>query len=101
VAGAIFTSEQAGVVTVTISNPSRKNATTRQMFIDLARAFEEAQSARLLIVKGDGQNFCTGADLSDADGMGGQSPIEFMRTVSEAALRLHGLTIPQLAVVDG
>jgi len=101
VAEAIFTSKQAGVVTVTISNPTRKNAATRQMFVDLARAFEEAQSARLLVVKGDGQNFCTGADLSDVEGMGGQSPIEFMRTVSEAALRLHELTIPKLAVVDG
>jgi 2-(1,2-epoxy-1,2-dihydrophenyl)acetyl-CoA isomerase len=101
VAEAIFTSKQAGVVTVTISNPTRKNAATRQMFVDLARAFEEAQSARLLVVKGDGQNFCTGADLSDVEGMGGQSPIEFMRTVSETALRLHELTIPKLAVVDG
>lgn len=100
-AGIITTRQDADVFTVTISNPARKNAATRQMFIDLAQAFAEAKSSRLLVLKGDGENFCTGADLSDAEGMGGQSPIDFMRTVSEAALQLHALKIPKLAVVDG
>ncbi len=100
-AGNVITRQDGEVFTVTISNPARKNAATRQMFIDLGSAFQAAKSSRLLVLKGDGENFCTGADLSDEEGMGGQSPIDFMRTVSEAALQLHALKIPKLAVVDG
>jgi len=99
--GAILTSEDNGVFTVTISNPARKNAATRQMFIDLSQAFVAARDCRLLVLQGNGENFCTGADLSDAEGMGGQSPIDFMRTVSEAALNLNQLKIPKLAIIDG
>ena len=75
-AGNVITRQNGEVFTVTISNPARKNAATRQMFIDLGSAFQAAKSSRLLVLKGDGENFCTGADLSDEEGMSGQSPID-------------------------
>ena len=100
-AGTIASTSVDGIVTIIISNPAHKNAATRQMFIDLAQAFSDAQGARAVLLRGDGSDFCTGADLSDPEGMAGQSPLEFMRSVGEAALRLHELKIPTVAVVDG
>ena len=97
----ILLHDHDGVLTVTMSNPDRKNALTKQMFVDLASAFRQAHRARALVLRGDGENFCTGADLTDPAGISSSAPVEYMRTVSQAAYELHALKIPTLAAVDG
>ncbi|MEI6700214.1 MAG: enoyl-CoA hydratase-related protein [Actinomycetota bacterium] len=100
-APSILLHDHDGVFTVTMSNPERKNALTKQMFVDLAAAFRDAHGARALVLRGDGENFCTGADLTDPAGISSSAPVEYMRTVSQAAYELHALKIPTLAAVDG
>lgn len=63
------------VAWLTISKPERRNALNRSTGGDLLRFFEERrrdQSVRVIVLKGDGEHFCSGADLrvaSDQPGL--------------------------------
>ena len=56
-----------GVMTITISNPSRRNAITRQQSDELARIWDDVwqdPDVSVIILTGEGQDFCSGADVS-------------------------------------
>jgi 2-(1,2-epoxy-1,2-dihydrophenyl)acetyl-CoA isomerase len=98
-----------GVVTVTLQRPDKKNAMNVQMWRELMAVFDELQedaSARVLVLTGEGDGFCSGADLTDAEtgaavaeGIG--TSLRQMRMVGRCALRLHELTLPTIAAVNG
>src|SRR6478672_4169318 len=79
------------------------------MWRELIEVFDEVQDspdARVLVITGSGDGFCSGADLTDTDnsenltsGVGGS--LRQMRVVGRAALRLHELPIPTIAAVNG
>jgi enoyl-CoA hydratase/carnithine racemase len=55
-----------GIATITLSRPDRLNAFTPQMMRELVAAFDTTDaddSARAVIVTGEGRAFCAGADL--------------------------------------
>lgn len=57
-----------GIAQVTVSNPPRFNAMTRQMWRDLRSVFVRLQgdtSLRLIVVQGRGLHFCAGGDISE------------------------------------
>lgn len=90
---------------LTMDRPERKNAIPARGFADLERRFEEFETSaqRVLIVTGANGDFSAGADL-DPDvplDMGVAQRQRRMKTVSGAALRLHRLTKPTIAAVDG
>ncbi len=97
----------AGVVTVTMNRPERKNAANAAMIAELRDAFEEVERRtedRVLVLTGAGGAFCSGADLGDPDGpaTGTSVPgIVRMRRLGDVALSLHRLTKPSIAKVDG
>ena len=56
----------AGIVTITLNRPEKLNALAGHMRRDLAEALEHASSdpaARVVVIKGAGRAFCTGADV--------------------------------------
>jgi 2-(1,2-epoxy-1,2-dihydrophenyl)acetyl-CoA isomerase len=56
----------AGVVTITLNRPEKLNALAGHMRRDLAEALEHAASdpaARVVVLKGAGRAFCSGADV--------------------------------------
>ena len=58
--------EQIGIVT--INRPSRRNSMTLAMWRELARifgAFGEDEGVRGIILTGEGEHFCAGADISE------------------------------------
>ena len=60
-----------GVATVTLSNPARMNAMTRQMWRDLAEVFGQLgadASLRAVRVRGADGHFCAGGDISEYPG---------------------------------
>jgi enoyl-CoA hydratase len=63
------------ILTITLSNPGRRNAITPQMSVELARIWEdvwEDSNVSVVILTGEGDSFCSGADLSllkDSDGV--------------------------------
>ncbi|MGH8946468.1 MAG: enoyl-CoA hydratase/isomerase family protein [Acidimicrobiia bacterium] len=91
---------------LTIDRPQRMNAIPFQGWRELCDAFREFESsaARVLIVRGEGGDFCAGADLDPTDRKEMSSVVERhlrMKTVGEAAIELHRLTKPAIAAVDG
>ena len=92
-----------GIVTVTLSNPGRKNAVPPTAWPEVEAAFREIGARsddRCVIVTGEGDDFCSGADLS-----GSESPDEhvlrMMRSVSAAIEALHAVPQPVVARVTG
>jgi enoyl-CoA hydratase/carnithine racemase len=116
----------AGVLTLTLSRPETKNAVTLAMWARLAVLFREADedpSVRVVVLKGAGGNFSSGADLagqrasakarpgdSSSEGRDSgassdsteQTTLELMRRrIAPTALALRGLTKPTIALVQG
>jgi enoyl-CoA hydratase/carnithine racemase len=92
-----------GVVTLTLNRPERRNAIAPSMWDELRRIFQEVaerESDRVLVITGAGGAFCAGAELGEGM-LEGRHPLAAMRPVNAAALALHELAKPTLAVVGG
>lgn len=92
-----------GIATVTLVNPARKNAMDMAMCEELAQAFRWVSTepeARVLVVTGEGEEFCSGFDLSDATGLE-QHGLARMRSINETAIALAEVPQPVIARVDG
>jgi 2-(1,2-epoxy-1,2-dihydrophenyl)acetyl-CoA isomerase len=94
--------------TVVLNQPERRNAITRSGFDELAAAFDafEASPQRVLVVRGAGEHFCAGADLAvdlgpESGRLSAAETHEWMQAPARAALRLHRISKPTIAAVDG
>lgn len=97
----LLTHRDAGVLTLTLNRPRRKNAVDEQLWRLLHEALTEAShdpELRALVLTGAGGDFCAGADLSA--GRRGH-PTARMRYINEIALTLHELAVPTVAKVRG
>jgi 2-(1,2-epoxy-1,2-dihydrophenyl)acetyl-CoA isomerase len=107
--------EQAdGVVTATLNRPEKKNAITLPMFDALHRLLEAVaadREARVLVLRGAGGNFSSGADLTGGEAAGGldetggslaaYTAALVRERVGRSALALHRLAKPTIAAVEG
>lgn len=89
-----------------IDRPERKNAIPHRGWSELAEAFTQFQAsdARVLVIRGEGGDFCAGADLDPSDRPMLESVADRhrrMKIVGDAAMVLHRLTKPTVAAVDG
>lgn len=92
----------AGVVTVTMNRPEKKNAANSTMWQELLECFTEVTHRagdRVLVLTGAGGSFCSGADLTSVGSDG--HPLALMRQVGDVALALHRLPKPTIAKVHG
>ncbi len=98
--------DRGSVRWLTLSQPSRKNAVPAGGWDELTLALGDFASSaqRVLVLRGAGDDFCSGADLNldEIDAM--RSPAvnrEYMRGPGTAATALHRLAKPTIAAVDG
>jgi enoyl-CoA hydratase/carnithine racemase len=102
----ILVERDAGVATVTINRPQKRNALTLAMWRDLARLFEgfaDDPAVRVAILTGAGGHFCAGSDIAefaelrrnDAEGA------VYERAVDAAADAIAALAKPTIAAIDG
>jgi enoyl-CoA hydratase/carnithine racemase len=99
----ILLERDAGVVTVTLNRPEKRNAVTGPMWLRLHDTFHEIAHRpddRVVVVTGAGGTFCSGADLT-ASIEHDLHALETMRRVSEAALALFRMPKPTIAKVRG
>ncbi len=95
-----------GVRWLTIERPERKNAIPAGGWAELTRAlraFEESD-ARVLVIRGRRDDFCSGADLAEdvADAaVSAARNLAQMKRTGTAAVTLHRLSKPTIAAVDG
>ncbi len=97
-----------GIMTVTLSNPGKKNAATPRMNEELTTIWDDLwldPAVRVIILTGDGGDFCSGVDLSGLSGkLSGRLPNPVNPTTRSA--RKHVMNIlecekPILAKVRG
>src|SRR5438552_14562666 len=48
---------------ITLARPERRNAFDAELIRELTEAFDEVGDARVVVVSGDGESFCAGADV--------------------------------------
>lgn len=93
---------EAGVLTLTLNRPERKNAIDLPLAGELLRALEAAAenaAVRAVVITGTGDAFSAGGDLvGDGDE---RSILALMRQISRPALALHRFAKPTLAKVNG
>jgi len=103
----IIVDRDAGVVTVTLNRPERKNAANGTMWQELYATFEEVtrrREDRVLVITGAGGAFCSGADIGDPKGISGDSedpPLTRMRFLGSVMLALYDLPKPSIAKING
>ena len=95
---ALKLSKSHGIMTITISNPARRNAVTPQQSDELTRIWEDVwldNEVSVIILTGEGQDFCSGADVSQlASGattapQAGRTPVN--RTTRLAKKHIYGI----------
>jgi len=95
-----------GVATVMLSNPTRKNALTVQMWADLADTVDELDGradVRVMVIRGAEGNFSSGLDLAyliEAD-LTAEGTIDPAAVTSPAELAITGSATPVIAAVEG
>ena len=99
------TEDRGEVRWLTLDRPDRRNAVPPDGWDGLRAAFLDFENsdARVLVITGAGGAFCSGADLDPTARFeaGVTAQRRRMARVGEAALTLHRLTKPTVALVDG
>jgi 2-(1,2-epoxy-1,2-dihydrophenyl)acetyl-CoA isomerase len=93
-----------GVVTLTLDRPERKNALDLPLFAalrDAFRALGEDPEARVLVLTGAGDAFCSGADIGTVRTGETQPVLAVIRQIHEMVLALAQVTKPVVARVNG
>ena len=97
----LLITDDAGVRTLTLNRPDRKNAINAALWEELADALRGAArdtELRALVITGVGGAFCSGADIGTPEDI---HPRHKLRRLTEVALALHELTVPTVAKVNG
>jgi len=98
----------AGVVTLTLNRPDKRNAldgrTVRELVDALARTLEE-DDARVVVLRGAGPDFCAGADLAElervAEGAGVLENLQDASALGGLLIAMRRHPLPIVAAVHG
>lgn len=97
-----------GVARLTLARPNALNALNRPMLGELLRALQRVQDdpdVRVLLLRGDGRGFCSGADLSSNGSPAGSPGFDAGAVLEEyynpLIERLFDLPLPVVAGVHG
>ncbi|MGI9578276.1 MAG: enoyl-CoA hydratase/isomerase family protein [Microthrixaceae bacterium] len=89
------------VATIWLNRPAKRNAMTLAMWSELsqhAKALGDDPLVRVVVVRGKGEHFCSGADIS---GLGEVSPEEYREANLSAESALAELPKPTVAFIAG
>ncbi len=96
-----------GVLTLTLNRPEKRNAINTAVVDGLAAGIARAEldaEVRVLVIRGEGRDFCTGADLDELLTLADHSLEENERhalMLGELFIALRALPKPTVAVVQG
>jgi enoyl-CoA hydratase/carnithine racemase len=98
----------AGVGTITLNRPERKNPLTFESYAelrDLFNAMKFATDVKALVVTGAGGNFCSGGDVHEIIGpltkMSMPEMLEFTRMTGDLDKAMRNCPQPVLGAIDG
>ena len=99
---------QAGVATLRLNRPERKNPLTFDSYAelrDLFRALAYADDVKAIVITGAGENFCSGGDVHDIIGpltrLDMPGLLSFTRMTGDLVKAMRACPQPVIAAVDG
>ncbi|NTV85829.1 MAG: enoyl-CoA hydratase family protein [Burkholderiaceae bacterium] len=99
---------EAGVGTLTLNRPERKNPLTFESYAelrDLFQALKFANDVKVVVVTGAGGNFCSGGDVHEIIGpltkMSMPELLEFTRMTGDLIKTLRNCPQPIIGAIDG
>lgn len=99
--GSLAVTHADGVATLWLNRPEKRNAVSFEMWLGIARlvrALDADPEVRVLLVRGVGDHFCAGGDITGL----GELPFADYRRANEAADRaLAAFRKPSIAVITG
>jgi methylglutaconyl-CoA hydratase len=96
----------AGVATITLNRPEKRNAISFALVEELLAALDEFEksSAQVVILTGAGKAFCAGLDLDELKNLLGKTQDENVKDSSRMARifrRIYDFPLPTIAAVNG
>jgi 2-(1,2-epoxy-1,2-dihydrophenyl)acetyl-CoA isomerase len=99
----VLVERRDAIAIVTLNRPERRNGVTVEMCGAIYDAVRQvaASDARVVVLRGAGNDFCVGADI--LGGSGGEKPqtLEDLGLVHHAATLLHTMPQVTIAAIDG
>jgi enoyl-CoA hydratase/carnithine racemase len=99
---------EAGVATLTLNRPERKNPLTFDSYAELRdffRALSQATDVKAVVLTGSGGNFCSGGDVHEIIGpltkMSMPELLEFTRMTGDLIKAMRACPQPIVAAIDG
>ncbi len=99
---------EAGVATLTLNRPERKNPLTFESYAELRnlfRALNQATDVKAVVLTGAGGNFCSGGDVHEIIGpltkMSMPELLEFTRMTGDLVKAMRLCPQPIIAAIDG
>src|ERR1700738_1621160 len=97
---------EPGILEIVISNPSKLNAATEPMHRDLAqvwRTVDMDDAVRVVVIRGDGANFCSGGDFDMIDRMIADQTtlIRAWKEASDLVYNLINCSKPVISAIRG
>jgi methylglutaconyl-CoA hydratase len=93
-----------GIARLTLSRPEKGNAVDTELLHLLAAALQrlrDDRTVRVVVLRGEGRHFCTGADVSGAAGIGGDRDDTGRVGIAEVCGALNAFPKPTIAVIHG
>ncbi|WPZ13436.1 enoyl-CoA hydratase-related protein [Nitratireductor rhodophyticola] len=95
-----------GVATILLSRPGKMNAVSQAMWRDLVAAIEKLDAddtARVMILRGAGDNFCAGADISEFETVrrDAETARVYEALNAEAFAAIRNTRLPTVAAISG
>jgi 2-(1,2-epoxy-1,2-dihydrophenyl)acetyl-CoA isomerase len=101
----IILERDGAIARITLNRPDRLNSFTAAMHEELKAAFDEIESARVVVLTGAGRGFCAGQDLNDRAVSSGGHPVDLGMTVETSwnplIRKITSLEKPVIAKVNG
>jgi methylglutaconyl-CoA hydratase len=100
-------SVEGAIAQLTLNRPEKKNALNEAMIASLKenlRRASEDQNVRVIVIRGEGNDFCSGADLSALQKIAQASVdenVEDARSLLDLFLLIRQIPIPVVAAVTG
>ena len=99
-------SRAAGIATITLNRPDKRNAISYELIQELLAVLGEvaASSALVVILTGAGKAFCSGMDLENLKDLLGRSPEQNLKdseTMARLFRSLYDFPKPTIAAVNG
>jgi methylglutaconyl-CoA hydratase len=96
----------AGIATVTLHRPDKRNAISFELLSELLEVLDEVEASRaqILILTGAGKAFCAGLDLEELQSLLGKTQAENLADsgrIAQVFRRLYDFPKPTIAAVNG